>query len=236
LEFDGLKLASSKAAELGYFEFDRTVDQMQIGGNLTRLFEKLVADTRGDSKERGRLLRVDLGGNRIYVDPTTVGDKNSVTQSYFSTVYHGGTPYRVFSMVHTHPVDYLHGFHSPVSGKGMHEALKRAAEHLSPQDFLTLLRSPTPASMVLCEGNWLWVLKTRRTPSSSDCSQNRGLKQRLTGTLAYAQHHPNVQQLGDPNRIFAKLVCIDFGLELYIAQPKDRTLFKRVLLTPKLHS
>jgi hypothetical protein len=107
MHFDGLKQASARATQLGYFKFERSVDQIRVGDSLTALFEKLVENTRNDGKERGRILRIDLGGTKVYVDPTTVGDEDSVTQSFRTTIYHEQKPYQAFSLIHTHPVSLI---------------------------------------------------------------------------------------------------------------------------------
>jgi hypothetical protein len=165
VSFEEFKDLSARAAVTGHYRFNRTPDVIEFGDSLVTVLQNIERKTIADGNERARTLYIDGAGDKIFVDRTTIGDSDSVTQEFRPWIDHEGERYWNFGAVHTHPVDHELGAKLFKSSRQARSTVQRAAEHMSVQDLVAFLGLQHSSDMVLTEGNWLLATKTPETPS-----------------------------------------------------------------------
>lgn len=173
----------------------------------------LLNRTNASNREHGRALFVDTGkGGLVMSGKISIGDRNSVR---IDTSRQPGRErfQKVIATIHTHPSSP-----GPPTTHG-----------LSGGDYIDFLNNQTQQAMLMGYGDssMLMSLKTSCTPNNMDLDDITHRLQRLEDEFVHQNNGRNiVQRVVD----FNKMACVEFGLALYSASPKNRDLFERVIV------
>lgn len=175
---------------------------------LSQTMDKLRNYTKKESMETGMAYFIDPLKGEIVPGDQSFGTEKSVRLDW--TWPYGKINLKRCFSIHTHPGDeknFAHGF--------------------SEGDYEDFIREKSEMMKIIIWGDWtLVVLKTSGTPNTMDVGRIKERVDQISREV-FVDPKETVKSLVE----FNKLVCLEFGLTLYIAKPKDNYVAKRVNVT-----